>query len=55
MSAKKKTDSNLDKQNTMKAVVDALLAKKEIKSRFQNGESLKKVAKEKGFNIVLPL
>lgn len=55
MSTKKNIDNNMDKQNTMKAVVDALLSKKEIKSRFQNGESLKKVAKEKGFNIVLPL
>lgn len=42
-------------QKTMKAVIDALVTKKELKSRVQNGEKLKKVAKEKGFNVVLPL
>lgn len=55
MSTQKNTKVEMDKQNTMKAIVDALVAKKEIKSRVQNGEKLKKVAKEKGFNIVLPL
>lgn len=39
----------------MQAIVNALVVKKEIKSRVQNGEDLKKVAKEKGFTLVLPV
>jgi hypothetical protein len=31
------------------------LKKKEFKARFQNGESLRKIAKEKGFEVVMPL
>ena len=55
MKKQKNTNAKDSKQKTVKAVIDALVAKKEVKSRVQNGEKLKKVAKEKGFNVVLPL
>lgn len=51
----KTTKHTNNKQLTLKAVVDALQAKKEIKARVQNGENLKAVAEEKGFKVVLPL
>lgn len=42
-------------QLAVKAVADALRVKKELKSRVQNGENLRKVAEEKGLKVVLPL
>lgn len=52
-----KTPKNtvVDKQNTLKAIVDLLATKKEIKSRFQRGERLREITKEKGLEIALPL
>ena len=50
-----KNKSTSIKNKTVKAVLDAVMIKKEIKLRFQNGEKLREIAKEKGFEIVLPL
>lgn len=55
MSEKKNSKSRGDNQKVIKSAVNALVTKKEIKARVQNGEKLKKVAKEKGFNVVLPI
>lgn len=43
------------KQKAFNVIVDTLRTKKEIKSRFQNGEKLREIAKEKGLEVVLPL
>lgn len=48
-------NTNVNNQKTLKAIVDVLVTKKEIKSRFQSGEKLREVTKEKGFEVVLPL
>jgi hypothetical protein len=48
-------NTNVNSQKTLKTIVDVFVAKKEIKSRFQNGEKLRAVTKEKGFEVVLPL
>ncbi len=46
---------NNNSSSAVKSVLDALSVKKEVKLRFQNGEKLRDVAKEKGLEIVLPL
>ena len=53
MKTQKKIVEN--KQDTLKAIVNLLATKKEIKSRFQKGERLREITKEKGLEIVLPL
>lgn len=52
-----KTKKNIieNKHETLKSIVSLLATKKEIKSRFQRGESLREIVKEKGLEIVLPL
>lgn len=52
---KSKNNNNAKSTNTANAVVSALLVKKDMKVRFQNGESLQKIAKEKGLTLALPL
>lgn len=42
-------------KQAVQAVVTALVAKKEMKTRLENGENLRKVAKENGLKVVLPL
>lgn len=42
-------------ESTIVALANALVVKKEIKSRVQSGESIRKVAQEKGLKVVLPL
>jgi hypothetical protein len=41
--------------NALKHMMNALILKKEIKMRVQNGESFKKIAKEKGIKIAQPV
>lgn len=52
---KTQKETSVNKQNTLKVIVNILATKKEIKSRFQRGERLRKITKEKGLEIVLPL
>lgn len=48
---------NTKKQNAqlLKAAVDAVVMKKEMILRFENGENPRKIAKEKGIKVVFPL
>jgi hypothetical protein len=55
MKAKKSIESSNNPSSTVKSVLEALTIKKEVKLRFQNGEKLRDIAKEKGLEIVLPL
>lgn len=48
-------DNNIKKQDTLRVIVNVLATKKEVKSRFQRGERLREIAKEKGLEVVLPL
>lgn len=51
----KKVEKNTANPKMLNVIVDALVDKKEIKTRFQNGESIRKIAKDKGFEVVMPL
>ena len=51
----KKVSNNTSKQKVLTVIVNAIVEKKEVKSRFQNGENLRKIAKDKGFEVVMPL
>jgi hypothetical protein len=50
-----KTNKKATSTTMVQIMVKALVDKKQIKARVQNGEDLKRVAKDYGLEVVMPL